>query len=81
MPKQAIRALFGALGVESAGVGADAAWHDVWHHTMQGEGLLHPWPHALMVVGFLLTWEAALGLLWSARQAQEAGHAPMPRMR
>jgi len=48
MPKQAIRALFGALGVESVGVGADAAWHDVWHHTMQGEGLLHPWPHAVM---------------------------------
>lgn len=80
MPKQAIRSLFGALGVESVGVGADAAWHDVWHHTMQGEGLLHPWPHGLMVMGFLLTWAAAVSLLWSTRQAQ-ADHAHRPRMR
>ena len=81
MQMQAIRALLAALGVESAGVGADAAWHDVWHHTMQGEGLLHPWPHGLMAAGFLLTWAAALNLLWSTRDAQQADAAQMPKRR
>lgn len=81
MPKQAIRALFAALGVESAGVAADAAWHAVWHHTMRSEGLFHPWPHGLRAAGFVLTWAAALRLLWSARPAQQADAAQMPQRR
>jgi hypothetical protein len=81
MPKQAIRALFAALGVESAGVAADAAWHAVWHHTMRGEGLLHSWPHELMAAGFLLTWAAALSLLWSTRHVRQADVAQMTQRR
>lgn len=79
--QNAITGLLGALGVESAGVSADAAWHTVWHHTMQGEGLFHPWPHALIAAGFSLTWAAALHLLWSTRHSPAAGLAKLPRMR
>lgn len=80
MRKYAVAALFGALGVQSTGLSADAAWHALWHHTMRGEGLLHPWPHDLMAAGFCLTWAAALNLLWSPRHPARANPTRMPRM-